>query len=475
MVNPASIIKKILIQTTVRTYSPLRIGSGKTDGITDILILKDKQGHAFIPATSLAGVLRAKAASIYGEEAAQKVFGSVADDGNQSLITISDITLCSEDTQTVIHRDGVKINEITGVGEKGAKYDFEALDRGAEGKLLMEVTLRQCNTDMTFFQKKIHKNAPDMYSDMAYTIADILASGIQVGALTTKGYGDIKGQQPSCYVFDFSQKKAASDWLAYLDSQTLPSAVYTGTSRQHLLGRNEFYVCASFSLQNSLIIRDYDEESIPDQKNDDKIAAVQLTSDGDYVIPGTSIKGAIRQKAFDILMTLTGNNEAAVQEKLDNMMGFANEGKTNGKRSRFYIKDIYISKGLHAMKQTRNRIDRFTGGTIDNALFTDIPVWQNEKNMPVIHMEFSLKDCTEAEAGLLLLILRELWTGNLPLGGAKSIGRGVLKGQTCSIQYAPAETEQHTFTWEQADTLVVTGDKALLESYVQKLAGEYHE
>ncbi|MGQ9815302.1 MAG: hypothetical protein ACUVR3_09155, partial [Candidatus Roseilinea sp.] len=34
----------------------------------------------------------------------------------------------------------------------------------------------------------------------------------------------------------------------------------------------------------------------------------------------------------------------------------------------------------------------------------------------------------QSEIGLLLLLLKDLWTGDLPLGGESSVGRGRLKG-----------------------------------------------
>jgi len=38
--------------------------------------------------------------------------------------------------------------------------------------------------------------------------------------------------------------------------------------------------------------------------------------------------------------------------------------------------------------------------------------------------------------GLLLLLLKDLWTGDLPLGGESSVGRGRLKGKTASLVYS---------------------------------------
>lgn len=84
---------------------------------------------------------------------------------------------------------------------------------------------------------------------------------------------------------------------------------------------------------------------------------------------------------------------------------------------------------MHSKKQSRNRIDRFTGGTIDSALFTDKPIWQTDKSKATISINLRVQDCEQKEAGLMLLLMKDLWLGNLSIGGNKAIGRGVLKGK----------------------------------------------
>ncbi|MEO1286653.1 MAG: hypothetical protein AAFV93_02715, partial [Chloroflexota bacterium] len=42
---------------------------------------------------------------------------------------------------------------------------------------------------------------------------------------------------------------------------------------------------------------------------------------------------------------------------------------------------------------------------------------------------------TEAQLGLLLLVLKDLWTEDLPLGGESNIGRGRMKGLSGSIEF----------------------------------------
>ena len=212
--NSAKIVKKVVFNILMQTKSPLRISSGIDDGITDMLVLKDKKGRAFIPGTSLAGVLRSKISSIYTEKIADLLFGSIADDGNQSMLNISDIVL--ENTK-IINRDGIKINSFTGVSEQGSKYDFEVIDRGATGSLAVEVTIREnmlkVIEKLNINYRPEHKNEGfavngDVYGEILATLADILTSGISIGALTSKGFGKIQSIEPvKMNVFNFQQKK----------------------------------------------------------------------------------------------------------------------------------------------------------------------------------------------------------------------------------------------------------------------------
>ena len=67
----------------------------------------------------------------------------------------------------------------------------------------------------------------------------------------------------------------------------------------------------------------------------------------------------------------------------------------------------------------------------------------------------------------MLLLLKDLWLGNLAIGGNKAIGRGVLCGRKCTIDYKGSH-----FMIEDNGKFTITGDKDILESYVQKLVNE---
>lgn len=469
--NSARIIKKIIFNIPMQTYSPLRISSGVDDGITDILVLKDKKGKAFIPGTSITGVLRAKMSNIYGDRAVDRLFGSIDDDGNQSMINISDIVL---ENAKIINRDGIKIDSFTGVSKQGAKFDFEAIDKGATGDLYIEVTLREsCLSEQNkpnISYRKEHKDFAingDVYGELTATIADILTEGINVGSLTTKGYGKIKSREPvKMYVFDFKNPQGAMKWWQYLNEGILQDVAYTGNNSVAVVSEEDFVMQMEFALTSSMIIRDYDVDT-DDEK--EKIAAVQMKSGENFVIPATSIKGVLKSRAYKILMNLNHHDEQEAEDFLDKLMGRETDNKEDkGQKSRLYIDEVYIRPNiLHSKKQSRNRIDRFTGGTIDSALFTDKPIWQTDKSKATIAINLQVQNCDEKEAGLMLLVMKDLWLGDLAIGGNKAIGKGVLKGKKCTIQYAG-----ESFLIQDDGDFHVSDNIDKLEAYVQKLSGE---
>ena len=159
----------------------------------------------------------------------------------------------------------------------------------------------------------------------------------------------------------------------------------------------------------------------------------------------------------------------AAQRRLQEILGFANDGeKQSGKRSKLLVDETYIStKKLSAMRQTRNRIDRFTGSTIDSALFCEEPVWQQKLDEKTVTLKACLKNCSKAEAGLMLLLLKDLWLGNMNIGSGRGVGRGVLRGVHCQIDYAGT-----TYTMENKNGFTLTGNKDELEACVQALVGE---
>jgi len=119
------------------------------------------------------------------------------------------------------------------------------------------------------------------------------------------------------------------------------------------------------------------------------------------------------------------------------------------------------------MIHSRIKIDRFTGGALGTALFNFQPLWPKEGNSKIA-LTLRVKDCACWEAGLMMLVIKDLWTGDLSLGGEKNIGRGVLKGSKVKITYG-----KDTYEIEQnQNKLRIDGKKEELEKWVRDLISQ---
>jgi CRISPR/Cas system CSM-associated protein Csm3 (group 7 of RAMP superfamily) len=134
-------------------------------------------------------------------------------------------------------------------------------------------------------------------------------------------------------------------------------------------------------------------------------------------------------------------------------------------RGRVRIEETLIENVVREV-QTRIKIDRFTGGTIHGALFEMMPLWQMN-NDDAVHIVMTVEDYKDWEAGLFLYVLKDLWTGDLAIGGEKNVGRGVLQGRRAEIRWKGG----HVQLQADAQGRLVNGAAALepLKFFEQKL------
>ena len=141
----------------------------------------------------------------------------------------------------------------------------------------------------------------------------------------------------------------------------------------------------------------------------------------------------------------------------------SSEDKTTA--SRLITAETEIGSPLHLV-QTRVKIDRFTGGSYPTALFNEQPVWGKQDT--TITVKLTIQQPTRVQIGLVLLLLKDLWTGDLPLGGESSVGRGRLQGRQATLTLKGREKKTWVLT-QRADGGLVFDGKGRpeeLEGYV---------
>ena len=437
-----SIVRRFLLTAKLELESPLLIGAGESDNLTDTLVLKNKNGNPFIPGTSLAGVLRSCNNDV------ETLFGDF--NKSQSTVVVSDVKL--KNTKTVV-RDGVKISPITNVGEKGAKFDYEAVERGATGNLQIVAHVRQYQ-DGNIIKEQLKK------------LGSLLQTGIRVGALTRRGFGKIVCEEVMLYDYDFSDVKNVQAWLLHTFDKPIISGEPVKIDETKKLAETDFVMELSLNIKTSLLVRsdDFEESDYKEfiKKEKDKktpVSSVQMKSLDSFVIPGPSVRGVIKNRAVKILRALNIYDEG----KLNDLFGYASEDGQS-QRGRVITEEVYFDNAEN-YPQSRNRIDRFTGGTVDGALMTNFPVLQ-KKTSDILTMKIVVEDCNETEAGLMLLVAKDICTGQVAFGGEKSIGRGVMNGVEVKVDY---QGKTYGISCGGEKIIVSPGNIEDLEKYVEVL------
>lgn len=382
-------MKHTYYQIVLKLKSPLSVGSG-TNETSDSDVVLDGRGMPYIPASSIAGVMRHY---IKNEEKRKEIFGYInGEQSRQGKIIFYDAVLISESFRTV--RDSVALKNK--VAEKGAKFDFQVVETGAEFVTYLEIL----------------KENEKICSDAEILIAAMKSSSLRFGKKTSRGYGITEIKSLKKAEFDFEKDDEISEWL-YFDATDMKS--WESISEYELKASDHENDIIKMSLrQNGAVsIRVYttavstDSEKMPDYK--------QMTlKDGTPVIPGTSWAGAFRER----FCTFAG------EQRTKDLFGYVDNKNNSGEtiKSKITFSESEISD-YTSKKISRNSIDRFSAGTKDTALYTEITCY-NGKTELVITIP---KDTGIKERAFLSAVIFDLNRGYLSVGGLSSVGRGMFE------------------------------------------------
>lgn len=391
-----SVLKKIVYSLTVKLASPLCISKG--DGmLTDNDVLINGEGIPFVPGASLAGAMRGYLEKQKSDKCLFGFENMKTGDGRMSSLMVSDLSFTVQVKTTV--RDGVALSEQK-TALTGAKFDMEVVDTGAVGHFWMELIIR------------VNDNENEFLDDVKCVFGAFQRKEIRLGSKKTRGYGEI--QLTSVKKKEFTKENA----LEYKDAYCVPEKQ---DDTWRLVGLNEMkaesskYVGISVPLRldGSISIRQYAAK-----KNEPDF--VHITANGKPVIPGTSFMGAIRHRVKEILLALQASN---AEEIIDDIFGYV---KAEGSNSKAHISNIVINEcvleGSKKLTMVRNGISRFEFGAKDSALFKEAAYVGGTTTLEI---KVKKTDTADETVGLLLLALKDVQNGFLPVGGQTSVGRGV--------------------------------------------------
>lgn len=449
-----------IVRMTVEAATPLAVGTGKScDILTDAPVAKDVNGLPYIPATSIAGVLR-HAMGLADDQTEGNPFGYISksndndDSGHGSDIIFTDAVMVGKNGkaldgiqdidwndefyrafQDLPIRQHVRIDH-KGTAENNGKFDNEVVYKGT--RFVFEIELVSDNDNDNHIEKAIEH--------LRYCT-------LRIGGGTRKGYGRlnvVKCQQASLNLakpedLEKYLKKSSSlaeEWAGFTEiSETESLDDSKWTHYQLKLKPLDFFMFGS---------------GMGDSDADNVYVSEYVVSRGESVdsnkrvlIPGSSVKGAIAHRTAYHYNKIKGNFAGKTEHK--EITGSNNEAvaaifgekKSDNTftRGRILIDDVIKGQAEPKSKPFfHNKIDQFTGGTMDGALFQEKVIYDKDTEYTFdIYVENSaLADDDIKKA--FVQSLRDICTGLLPLGGITNRGNGIFTG-TATENDEPLWTE----------------------------------
>lgn len=430
---------RYLARFIIEAETPIAVGSGERDVMTDRLVATDVNGLPYIPGTALAGVLK-NAVQLVNED---NIFGfQKGNDGQGSRLILSSAQMVGkagiviDGLQTIDFKDEFYANfqnlpirqhvriSHKGASEQGGKFDEQVVYKGTRFCFEMELVGKE--SDKESWEK---------------LIAEFSSPAFRLGGGTRKGFGAITIVEIKNVVLDLRDEEDLNRYLKKTTELNDPfwkaienknqSPGQTNWIQYELtLTPDDFFLFGSgFGNEDGSADMSYVTETVIKWENKEG-----RFSKEEVLIPATSVKGALAHrtafyfnKAKNVFADKVpnindhiGENNLAVRA----LFGYA-ANDDEGQRGNVMFSDIYSERDFNKKLLNHVAIDRFTGGVVDGALFSEEVIATQEKFKFIVHIKEGLN---EEFVSAFESALHDLCTGMLPLGGGTMRGHGSFNG-----------------------------------------------
>lgn len=441
-INSSKYRYRFLARVTMKAKTPVAIGSGEKDFLSDSLVITDMYGLPYIPGTTVAGVVRSivdplKKDTLFGfqnEEAGRgsEIVFSEAKMLNSKGEVMDGIGVGTQDElctkcMTLPIRQHVRING-KGTAADGGKFDEQVVFAGVRFCFEFEIVSKENKTE-----------------NFTKIISAINNAEFRIGSGSRSGFGQmevVKVQQATIdmtkdkdlqvYLNKSSNLQESNEWEGW---EPLPLESANASQESvvyHLeLTPDDFFMFGSGFSDDS---GDADMTGVRATKivwNQSDQATIKKNC---VLIPASSLKGALRHRvAYHYNKkkhAWAGSGKEQEADKNDAVIALF--GKSDGKdivRGNALFSDIIKDESSVTTKYINHvSIDRFTGGAIDGALFTELADYGNKEKFTtdIVVKKSALID-TDIEYAFERA-LDDLKNGMLPLGGGVNRGNGIFRG-----------------------------------------------
>ncbi len=421
---------------------PLHIGGGQEDR-TGILVHPVLE-RPFVQATGLAGAFREFFS--YDEGLQKELFGTQEQDaGSGSRVRFSD-GFFEEAAVYAELRPRVRIDRKTGTCQaaqikggsisSGQKFEMEYVAAGS----------------VFWFDIYLYEKERGYQNEIEMALSALQSGSIQIGGQKSNGCGYISLQSVKKSEYDMRSKEDRRMWTdetkegVEIQPRLVEEAVRTdGRTHFILTGKTKGSI-----LVKALCVKEYGKDA-PDAEN-------MRNHKQEYIVPASAVKGVIRSQMEKICAY-----KGIGGEVIDMVFGKQDMEGQKGIPGcvRFYDCVIGgIEENDRMPSQKRIHIDKFTGGVMYSGLFSEKAACGTMK------LEVDVTEDGDARAkGLLLLALRDLAVGIMPLGGGSSIGRGYIDGKVLTMREGARQVAEIDFTGNK-----ITDNEAVIDGCLSALA-----
>lgn len=451
------------------SISALHVGASGDGLIVDMEQSRDGRGRFIIPGTTITGALRAALGEWQGTSDTDW-WGRLE---RASTITIDDAV--GTEPVLLAVRDGVSIDRISGAAAYGHLFSRDVVSAG------------------TRFSFGLAINSPDRAtceSLMKRLVGVLQGPGIWLGAATTGGLGHMRLENATCRMLDFTSSSGLR--AAVLDGgHPIDTAVvdHAGPRPGHL--RITIPWRPVGSVMSRVSVQGGTTDSFP-------LHAIDSQGGVRLLLPGSSIKGSLRSRAEYIVRTVVKRDapldflsqmRAEGLSGIGELFGLAGEQQkstNSGRRGALTVHDTLTSVQLPAKEwdalrvaegsdepgaqnqeehkrfaravdnlntmvsgqglwfdfAVRNAVDRWSGGAADGKLFASVEPYAAHGGVwdPIV-VELDVarllrtKPTVDSALALLLLILRDLVQGDVPIGFGTTRGLGSISVSAADVRF----------------------------------------
>lgn len=475
---------RFLARFVIEAETPLVVSSGEKDVLTDALVATDVNGLPYIPGTAIAGVVRHmledvsnQEADEYGRSLIEKLFGyqetkkqkearekaqkakneKVEDLSKGSEIIFTEAKILNSEGKVIDGmnldvrtkdpllqnynklpiRQHVRIND-KGVTDKTGKFDEQVVFAGTRFCFELEMVAKD-----------------DVIDSFNKVIEQVQSRTFRIGGGTRSGFGKIKVKDLQTKPLDLTKQEQLK---AYLEKSSSLNSDFWDSKYHEPESNNKYDGWVKYELKlrpedfflfgSGFGDEDVDMTPVKEKKVVWENDVNGRLSEDLVLIPAASVKGALAHRvAFHYNKTnhvyaenfttdeerekVVGKNNEAVKAL------FGSEGEKdadnkmiNQQRGNLLFSDVIKDELTDESDKILNHvaIDRFTGGAIDGALFSEKTTYGKGQEfiLTILVKESALKG--EKVKDSLEAAMIDICKGLLPLGGGVNRGNGTFSG-----------------------------------------------